>query len=42
VLLRAALASGADVQLVPHQSEQAPAGGVGAILRYTDDSTPTT
>ena len=41
VLLRAALATGADVQLVPHQSEQAPAGGVGAILRYTDDSTPT-
>jgi hypothetical protein len=29
------------VQLVPHQSEQAPDGGVGAILRYTDDSTPT-
>ena len=41
VLLRAALATGADVQLVPHQSEQAPAEGVGAILRYTDDSTPT-
>jgi hypothetical protein len=41
VLLRAALATGADVQLVPHQSEQAPDGGVGAILRYTDDSTPT-
>lgn len=41
VLLRAALATGADVQLVPHQSEQAPNEGVGAILRYTDDSTPT-
>jgi phosphoglycolate phosphatase-like HAD superfamily hydrolase len=41
VLLRAALATGADVQLVPHQSEQAPEGGVGAILRYADDSTPT-
>ena len=41
VLLRAALATGADVQLVPHQSEQAPAGGVGAILRYADDSTAT-
>jgi hypothetical protein len=40
VLLRAALATGADVQLVPHQSEQAPHEGVGAILRYTDDSTP--
>lgn len=41
VLLRAALATGADVQLVPHESEQAPAEGVGAILRYTDDSTST-
>jgi hypothetical protein len=41
VLLRSALATGADVQLVPHQSEQAPDEGVGAILRYTDDSTPT-
>ena len=41
VLLRAAIATGADVQLVPHQSEQAPDGGVGAILRYVDDSTPT-
>lgn len=40
VLLRSALATGADVQLVPHQSEQAPAEGIGAILRYTDDSTP--
>lgn len=41
VLLRAALATGADVQLVPHQSEQAPQSGLGALLRYTDDSTPT-
>lgn len=41
VLLRAAVATGADAQLVPHQSEQAPHQGVGAILRYTDDSTPT-
>ena len=44
VLLRAALATAADVQLVPHQSEQAPHQGVGAILRYADsgadDSTP--
>ncbi|MEX2291235.1 MAG: Vms1/Ankzf1 family peptidyl-tRNA hydrolase [Mycobacteriales bacterium] len=36
VLLRAALATGADVQLVPHQSEQAPQSGLGAILRYAD------
>ena len=41
VLLRSAIATGADVQLVPHQSEQAPAEGVGALLRYTDDSTTT-
>lgn len=41
VLLRAALATGADVQLVPHQSEQAPDQGVGALLRYADDSAPT-
>ena len=41
-LLRAALATGADVQLVPHQSEQAPHQGVGALLRYADDSTTTT
>ena len=37
VLLRAALATGADVQLVPHQSEQSPQSGIGALLRYTDD-----
>lgn len=41
VLLRAAVGTGADAQLVPHQSEQAPQQGVGAVLRYTDDSTPT-
>lgn len=34
VLLRAALATGADVQVVPHQSEQAPFSGLGALLRY--------
>jgi hypothetical protein len=38
VLLRAALATGADVQLVPHQSEQAPQSGLGALLRYADPS----
>ena len=36
VLLRAALATGADVQLVPHQSEHAPQSGLGALLRYAD------
>ena len=36
VLLRAALATGADVQLVPHESEQAPQTGLGALLRYAD------
>ena len=38
VLLRAVLATGADVQLVPHQPEQAPHGGVGALLHHRDDS----
>lgn len=38
VLLRAAAATGADVELVPHQPEQAPRGGVGALLRYADAS----
>jgi hypothetical protein len=38
VLLRAALATGADVQIVPHEPAQAPRGGVGAVLRYADDS----
>ena len=37
VLLRAALATGADVQLVPHEPDEAPNGGVGAVLRYADD-----
>ena len=36
VLLRTALATGADVQLVPHQSEQSPQSGLGALLRYAD------
>ncbi len=36
VLIRAALATGADVQLVPHQSEQSPQSGLGALLRYAD------
>jgi hypothetical protein len=40
VLLRAALATGADAQVVPHEPEQAPRGGVGAVLRYADDSQP--
>lgn len=38
VLVRAALATGADVQIVPHEPAQAPRGGVGAVLRYADDS----
>jgi hypothetical protein len=38
VLLRAALATGADVQLVPHQSEQSPQSGLGALLRYADSA----
>ena len=38
VLIRAALATGADVQLVPAELEEAPNEGVGAILRYADDS----
>ena len=37
VLVRAALATGADVQVVPHEPAQAPNGGVGAVLRYADD-----
>lgn len=36
VLLRAALATGAGVHIVPHQSEQAPQSGLGALLRYAD------
>lgn len=37
VMLRAALATGAAVQLVPHEPDEAPDGGVGAVLRYADD-----
>jgi hypothetical protein len=37
VLIRAAVATGADVQLVPHELDAAPNGGVGALLRYADD-----
>ena len=36
VLIRAALATGARVQLVPHELATAPRGGVGAVLRYAD------
>ncbi|MCW2713859.1 MAG: hypothetical protein JWN88_906 [Frankiales bacterium] len=39
VLLRAAIGSGADVQVVPHELEQSPRGGVGAVLRYADSDT---
>ena len=38
VLLRAAVATSAAVQLVPDEPEQAPQGGVGAVLRYSDQS----
>jgi hypothetical protein len=36
VLLRAAIGTGADVQLVAHELDQAPHGGAGALLRYAD------
>ncbi len=36
VLVRAALGTAADVQLVPHEMTTAPQGGVGAVLRYAD------
>lgn len=36
VLLRAALGTGADVQLVPGEMDAAPRMGLGAVLRYTD------
>lgn len=39
VLLRAALGTAADVQLVPHELPTAPRGGVGAVLRYADSIT---
>ena len=38
VLLRAAVGTAADVELVPHQLDTAPRGGVGAVLRYADSS----
>jgi len=38
VLLRAAIATGADVRLVPGELETAPQQGVGALLRYDDSS----
>lgn len=37
VLVRAAVATGAQVHLVPHEPSTAPDGGVGAVLRYADD-----
>jgi hypothetical protein len=37
VLVRAAVGTAADVQLVPHEPSEAPNGGVGAVLRYSDD-----
>lgn len=36
VLVRAALATGADVQIVADEPKEAPNGGVGAVLRYAD------
>ena len=36
VLVRAALATGAGVQLVPEELASAPQAGVGAVLRYAD------
>lgn len=38
VLLRAAIGTAADVQVVPHELAGAPQGGVGAVLRYADSS----
>lgn len=40
VLIRAALGTAADVQLVPHELATAPQGGVGAVLRYAYAATP--
>ena len=37
VLVRAAVATGAGLHLVPHEPSTAPNGGVGAVLRYADD-----
>jgi Bacterial archaeo-eukaryotic release factor family 2 len=39
VLVRAAVGTGADVQIAPHQLDDAPRGGVGALLRYSDSDT---
>jgi hypothetical protein len=39
VLVRAAVATGAQVHVVPHEPSTAPRGGVGAVLRYADAST---
>jgi hypothetical protein len=36
ILVRAALGTGADVRFVGGGTEQAPTGGVGALLRYAD------
>jgi hypothetical protein len=36
VLVRAAVATGAQVHVVPHEPTTAPNGGVGAVLRYAD------
>jgi hypothetical protein len=36
VLVRAALGTGADIRFVGGGIEQAPADGVGALLRYAD------
>ncbi len=38
VLLRAAIGTGADARLVPAEMAEAPQQGVGALLRYADDS----
>ncbi len=38
VLVRAAVGTGADVQLVPGEIETAPDMGVGAVLRYADSN----
>ena len=39
VLVRAALGTAADVQVVPHEMSSAPQSGVGAVLRYADPLT---
>ena len=36
VLIRAAIGTAADVQLVPGEMASAPDMGVGAVLRYAD------